>query len=37
LALNACSSGGEIKVAAKGRLWVVRVALNGKVLEDEEG
>lgn len=31
------SSGGEIKVAAKGRLWVVRAALNGKVLADEEG
>lgn len=30
------SSGGEVTVAAKARIWIVRAALNGKVSVDEE-
>jgi general secretion pathway protein H len=30
------SSGGEVTVAAKGRAWIVKAALNGKVSLDEE-
>ncbi len=30
------SSGGEVAVAVKGGVWIVRAALNGKVSVDEE-